>query len=69
MSGKIDKRVLNIAMLRVEKYSSLCALDIIMRIESDNIGLHGCRECVFRDMLKEEICFNEVKQDVKKVVR
>lgn len=69
MSRKIDKRVLNIAMLRVEKYSSLCALDIIMRIDDENIGLHGCRDCVFRDMLREEVCFSEVKQEVRGLLK
>ena len=39
-----------------------------MRIDGENIGLFGCRDCVFRDMLKEEVCLSEVKQEVRGLI-
>ena len=70
MSGEIDRKVLHVAMLKLGVClpHSLCALDTIMRIDGENIGLFGCRGCVFRDMLKEEFCPSEVKQEIKGLI-
>ena len=53
MNGEIDRKVLHSA---------------IMRIDGENIGLFGCIDCVFRDMLKEEVCLSEVKKDVRGLI-
>ena len=65
---EIYMKILDSALLRLEEKQSLCALDTIMRIDGENIGLFGCIDCVFRDMLKEEVCLNEVKQEVRGLV-
>lgn len=64
----IYMKILDSALLRLEEKQSLCALDTIMRIDGENIGLFGCIDCVFRDMLKEEVCFSEVKQEVRGLI-
>ena len=65
MKKETYMKILDSALLREEERQSLCALDTIMRIDGENIGLYGCRDCVFRDMLREEVCFSEVKQEVR----
>ena len=65
---EIYMKILDSALLRLEEKQSLCALDTIMRIDGENIGLFGCIDCVFRDMLKEEVCLSEVKQEVRGLV-
>ena len=69
MSGKIDRKVLHAAMLRIEDCSSLalCALDTVVRIEDDEKKLFDCRYCVFKDEVKMLICPNEIKEDVLKL--
>ena len=69
MKKETYMKILSLALLRLEETRSLCTLDIIMRIDDDNIGLYGCRDCVFRDMLKAEVCFNEVKQEVRGLLK
>ena len=64
----IYMKILDSALVRLEEKQSLCALDTIMRIDGENIGLFGCKDCVFRDMLKEEVCLSEVKQEVRGLV-
>ena len=64
----IYMKILDSALVRLEEKQSLCALDTIMRIDGENIGLFGCIDCVFRDMLKEEVCLNEVKQEVRGLI-
>ena len=64
----IYMKILDSALLRLEEKQSLCALDTIMRIDGENIGLFGCIDCVFRDMLKEEVCLSEVKQEVRGLI-
>lgn len=64
MKKETYMKILYSALLRLEEKQSLCALDTIMRIDGENIGLFGCIGCVFRDMLKEEICPLEVKGDI-----
>ena len=61
-------KILDSALVRLEEKQSLCALDTIMRIDGENIGLFGCIDCVFRDMLKEEVCLSEVKQEVRGLI-
>ena len=61
-------KILDSALLRLEEKQSLCALDTIMRIDGENIGLFGCIDCVFRDMLKEEVCLTDVKQEVRGLI-
>ena len=65
---EIYMKILDSALVRLEEKQSLCALDTIMRIDGENIGLFGCIDCVFRDMLKEEVCLNEVKQEVRGLI-
>ena len=65
----IYMKILDSALLRLEEKQSLCALDTIMRIDGENIGLFGCIDCVFRDMLREEVCFTEVKQEVRGLLK
>ena len=64
----IYMKILDSSLLRLEEKQSLCALDTIMRIDGENIGLFGCIDCVFRDILKEEVCLNEVKQEVRGLI-
>ena len=61
-------KILDSALVRLEEKQSLCTLDTIMRIDGENIGLFGCIDCVFRDMLKEEVCLSEVKQEVRGLI-
>ena len=61
-------KILDSSLLRLEEKQSLCALDTIMRIDGENIGLFGCIDCVFRDMLKEEVWLSEVKQEVRGLI-
>ena len=65
---EIYMKILDSALVRLEEKQSLCTLDTIMRIDSENIGLFGCIDCVFRDMLKEEVCLSEVKQEVRGLI-
>ena len=65
---EIYMKILDSALVRLEEKQSLCALDTIMRIDGENIGLFGCIDCVFRDMLKEEVCFSDVKQEVRGLI-
>lgn len=69
MKKETYMKILSSAVLREEERQSLCTLDTIMRIDDENIGLYGCRDCVFRDMLKEEVCPNEVKQEVRGLLK
>lgn len=68
MKKETYMKILSSALVRLEERQSLCALDTIMRIDDENIGLFGCRDCVFRDMLREEVCFTEVKQEVRGLI-
>ena len=68
MKKETYMKILDSALLRLEEKQSLCALDTIMRIDGENIGLFGCIDCVFRDMLKEEVCLTEVKQEVRGLI-
>ena len=68
MKKETYMKILSSALLRLEEKQSLCTLDTIMRIDGENIGLFGCIDCVFRDMLKEEVCLSEVKQEVRGLV-
>lgn len=68
MKKETYMKILDSALLRLEEKQSLCALDTIMRIDGENIGLFGCIDCVFRDMLKEEVCLTEVKQEVEGLI-
>lgn len=68
MKKETYMKILYSALLRLEEKQSLCALDTIMRIDGENIGLFGCIDCVFRDMLKEEVCLTEVKQEVEGLI-
>ena len=68
MKKETYMKILDSALVRLEEKQSLCALDTIMRIDGENIGLFGCIDCVFRDMLKEEVCLNEVKQEVRGLI-
>ena len=68
MNKETYMKILDSALVRLEEKQSLCALDTIMRIDGENIGLFGCRDCVFRDMLKEEVCPSEVKQEIKGLI-
>ena len=68
MKKETYMKILSLALLRLEETRSLCTLDIIMRIDGENIGLFGCRGCVFRDMLKEEFCPSEVKQEIRGLI-
>ena len=68
MKKETYMKILSLALLRLEETRSLCALDTIMRIDGENIGLFGCIDCVFRDMLKEEVCLSEVKQEVRGLI-
>ena len=69
MSIKIDKEVLDNAMLRIGDCSSLalCALDTVVRIEDDEKKLFDCRYCVFKDEVKMLVCPNEIKEDIEKL--
>lgn len=69
MKKETYMKILSSALVRLEETQSLCTLDTIMRIDDDNIGLYGCRDCVFRDMLREEVCFSEVKQEVRGLLK
>ena len=71
MISKINRKILHAAMLRIEDCTSLalCALDTVVRIEDDEKKLFDCRYCVFKDMLKEEVCFSEVKQEVRGLLK
>ena len=69
MKKETYMKILDSALVRLEEKQSLCALDTIMRIDGENIGLFGCIDCVFRDMLKAEVCFNEVKQEVRGLLK
>lgn len=69
MKKETYMKILSSALLRLEEKQSLCALDTIMRIDGENIGLFGCIDCVFRDMLKEEVCLSEVKQEVRGLLK
>ena len=68
MKKETYMQILSFALLRLEETQSLCTLDTIMRIDGENIGLFGCIDCVFRDMLKEEVCLSEVKQEVRGLI-
>ena len=68
MKKETYMKILDSALLRLEEKQSLCTLDTIMRIDGENIGLFGCRGCVFRDMLKEEFCLSEVKQEIRGLI-
>lgn len=68
MKKETYMKILSSALLRLEEKQSLCTLDTIMRIDGENIGLFGCRDCVFRDMLKEEVCLSEVNQEVRGLI-
>ena len=68
MKKETYMKILDSALLRLEEKQSLCALDTIMRIDGENIGLFGCIDCVFRDMLKEEVCLTDVKQEVRGLI-
>ena len=68
MKKETYMKILDSALVRLEEKQSLCALDTIMRIDGENIGLFGCIDCVFRDMLKEEVCLSEVKQEVRGLI-
>lgn len=69
MKKETYMKILSSALLREEEKQSLCTLDTIMRIDDENIGLFGCRDCVFRDMLREEVCFSDVKQEVRGLLK
>lgn len=58
-------KILRNALLRLEEKQSLCTLDTIMRI--DEVGT--CRECVIRNVVNVLICPNEVKQEVKGLLK
>ena len=68
MKKETYMKILSSALLRLEEKQSLCTLDTIMRIDGENIGLFGCRDCVFIDMLKEEVCLSEVNQEVRGLI-
>ena len=68
MKKETYMKILSLALLRLEEKQSLCTLDTIMRIDGEHIGLFGCIDCVFRDVLKEEVCLSEVKQEVRGLV-
>ena len=68
MNGEIDRKVLHSAIMRIEECSSLCAIDTVVRIEDGDDKLYACRNCVFRDMLKEEFCPSEVKQEIRGLI-
>lgn len=44
----------------------LCGVDMLVRLGKGS--LFGCRNCVFRDMLKEEVCLSEVKQEIRGLI-
>lgn len=69
MKKETYMKILSLALLRLEEKQSLCTLDTIIRIDGENIGLFGCRNCVFRGMLKEEVCLSEVKQEVRRLLK
>ena len=72
MKKETYMKILRNALLRLEEKQSLCALDTLMRIDKGNVceGLYyGCIDCVFRDMLREEVCFTEVKQEVRGLLK
>ena len=68
MKKETYMKILSSALVRLEEKQSLCALDTIMRIDGENIGLFGCIDCVFRDMLKKEVCLSDVKQEVRGLI-
>ncbi len=58
------KRLLENKLNKV--YYGNCMLDRIVRLE---LSLFQCRDCVFKDMLREEVCFSEVKQEVRGLLK
>ena len=69
MKKETYMKILSSTLLRLEEKQSLCTLDTIMRIDDENIGLFVCRDCVFRDMLREKVCFTEVKQEIRGLLK
>ena len=47
----------------------LCAIDTLIRLYDKDCDLDSCVDCVFRDMLREEVCFTEVKQEVRGLLK
>ena len=69
MSGEIDRKVLQAAMLRLGVCLpySLCALDTVVRIEDDEKKLFDCKYCVYREVISLLVCPNEIKEDILKL--
>ena len=63
MYKRLIKRILK-DLSNVASYNN-CRLNRLIRINDD---LFGCIDCVFRDMLKEEVCLSEVKQGVRGLI-
>ena len=47
----------------------LCAMDTLIRLYDKDCNLHSCVECVFRDILREEVCFSEVEQEIRGLLK
>lgn len=46
-----DKRVVKLAIMKVEEQPSICAIDTIVRIDEPEEKLYTCSNCVFNDTI------------------
>ena len=64
MNDKIKGIIAKIDLSR----TSLCGVDTLIRLDNKDFDNY-CRGCVFRDMLSEEVCFSDVKQEVRGLLK
>ena len=67
MNDKIKDIITKIELGR----TGFCGLNSLIRIDNKDLGNldNYCENCVFRDMLREEVCFTEVKQEVRGLLK
>lgn len=46
-----DKRVVKLAIMKVEEQSSVCVIDTIVRIEEPEEKLYTCNNCIYKDTI------------------
>lgn len=69
MKKEIDKKILSLAIMTVNEYSSICAMNTILMIEEKGIGLFdGCAACIFKDMIGDKVCPSAIKKDIRGLI-
>ena len=46
-----DKRVVKLAIMKVEEQSSVCAIDTIVRVDEPEEKLYTCNNCIYKDTI------------------